>query len=103
MEYDKTQSGKAIVKVIDPSEDITFADGNGIYEFTKNGEYVIEFYDKAGNKGSVTAVVDWLGGGNKAGGTNTIIIVVVAIVAALLIVGVSSFVMIKISRKKHAK
>ncbi len=102
LEYDKTQSGKAIVKVINPSEDITFADGNGIYEFTKNGEYVIEFYDKAGNKGSVTAVVDWLGGNKKSGGQNTIIIVVVAIVAALLIVGVTSLVVIKVSRKKHS-
>lgn len=55
-----------------------------------------------GNKGSVTAVVDWLDGNKKSGGQNTIIIVVVAIVAALLIVGVSSFVVIKVSRKKHS-
>ncbi|MCI8729528.1 MAG: hypothetical protein HFK07_06890, partial [Clostridia bacterium] len=103
LEYDRTQSGKAIVKVINSSEDITFADGNGIYEFTENGEYIIEFYDKAGNKGAVTVVVDWLSGGKKAGGTNTIVIVVVAIVVALLIVGVTSFVVIKVARKKHSK
>ena len=102
LEYDKTQSGKAIVKVINPSEDITFADGNGIYEFTENGEYVIEFYDKAGNKSSLTAVVDWLDGGKKAEGTNTTIIVVVAIVAALLLVSVSSVIVIKVVRKKRS-
>ncbi len=102
LEYDKTQSDKAIVKVINPSEDITFADGNGIYEFTENGEYVIEFYDKAGNKSSLTAVVDWLDGGKKAEGTNTTIIVVVAIVAALLLVSVSSVIVIKVVRKKRS-
>lgn len=102
LEYDKTQSGKAIVKVINPSEYITFADGNGVYEFTENGEYVIEFYDKAGNKSSLTAVVDWLDGGKKAEGTNTTIIVVVAIVAALLTVSVSSVIVIKVVRKKRS-
>ncbi len=60
MEYDKSDSSKAVVKVVDASENISFAEGNGTYEFTENGTFVIEFYDAAGNKGSVTVTVDWL-------------------------------------------
>ncbi len=60
VEYDKSDSSKAVVKVVDASENISFAEGNGTYEFTENGTFVIEFYDAAGNKGSVTVTVDWL-------------------------------------------
>lgn len=59
--YDKSNPNKAIVNIVNPSEEIIFLEGNGVFEFTINGTYTIEFYDLAGNKGSVNAVVDWLG------------------------------------------
>ena len=48
---------KVVVTVINPSEEITFNEGIGIYEFTKNGNYDILFYDKAGNVGKLTATI----------------------------------------------
>lgn len=60
LKYDKTNSDKAIVSVINPSEEIIFQNGNGVYEFNQNGIYEILFTDKAGNVGKVVAVVDWL-------------------------------------------
>ena len=50
--YNKDETtGKVIVHVVDPSEEITFAVGDGTYEFSANGDYEILFYDKAGNEG----------------------------------------------------
>ncbi len=60
IEYDKSNKLKAVVKIVGIDKDITFASGNGVYEFTKNGTYEIKFYDKFGNVGVVYAVVDWL-------------------------------------------
>ncbi len=60
VEYDKSHTNKAIVRIVNPSKEITFKDGNGTYEFTKNGTYEIEFYDQLGNKGKVTVIIDWL-------------------------------------------
>jgi len=42
------------------SKDITITNNNGknVYTFTKNGSFTFEFVDKAGNKGTVTAVVN---------------------------------------------
>ena len=62
LKYDKT---KATVSVINASKDITFENGTGIYEFTKNGIYEITFYDHLGNKGSLTVVIDWLDENNQ--------------------------------------
>lgn len=62
------ENGKVIVQVVNPSEEITFKEGNGIYEFTKNGSYDIIFYDKVGNQGKLTAIIDLrnhTGSGNK--------------------------------------
>lgn len=56
LKYEKVNN-KVIVKVINPSEEITFAEGIGIYEFTRNGNYDIIFYDKAGNMGKLTAII----------------------------------------------
>lgn len=53
-----TENNKVIIKIINPSEKITFKEGNGIYEFTKNGEYEIIFYDMVGNEGKITAVIN---------------------------------------------
>lgn len=49
---------KVIVTVVNPSKEITFKEGNGIYEYTKNGEYEIEFYDALGNVGKLIAKID---------------------------------------------
>lgn len=51
-------SGKMIVRVVNPNEEITFAEGNGTYEYSANGDYVIVFFDMAGNEGRLTAHVD---------------------------------------------
>ncbi|MCM1052409.1 MAG: NPCBM/NEW2 domain-containing protein [Ruminococcus sp.] len=55
--YDKSSSNMVLVKVVNPSEEITYEFGNGTYIYTKNGTYPIKFYDKAGNEGIVTAVI----------------------------------------------
>ncbi len=60
LKYDKTNTKKAIVSIINPSEEIIFENGTGIYEFDKNGTYELTFKDKAGNIGKVTATIDWL-------------------------------------------
>ncbi len=57
---DKT--GRMVVQVVNPSEEITFAEGNGTYEYVANGDYEIVFYDKAGNEGRLVAHVDTFGG-----------------------------------------
>lgn len=56
LKYEKIDD-KVVVKVVNPSEEITFKEGIGVYEFTKNGNYEIIFYDKAGNVGKLTAVI----------------------------------------------
>ncbi len=48
---------KVVVTVVNSSEEITFAEGIGVYEFSKNGNYEIVFYDKAGNEGKLVAVI----------------------------------------------
>lgn len=60
LKYDRTSNTKGIVTIINPSEEIVMESGNGTYEFTKNGSYDIYFTDKAGNRGKVIAVIDWL-------------------------------------------
>lgn len=60
VKYDKSSKEKAVVRIVNPSKEITFEDGNGTYEFTKNGIYEIAFYDRLGNKGKVVVVIDWL-------------------------------------------
>jgi hypothetical protein len=46
-----------VIATITPSETII---GNASYTFTENGNYTFEFTDLAGNKGSVTASVNWI-------------------------------------------
>lgn len=68
LKYERTKD-KVIVTVINPSEEITFKEGIGIYEFTKNGNYEIIFYDKAGNVtkliANITGLKDESSGNNK--------------------------------------
>lgn len=60
VEYDKTDSKKGVVSIVNPSEEVIFENGTGVYEFYSNGTYEISFKDKGGNVGKVTVVVDWL-------------------------------------------
>ena len=71
LKYDKSGKDKAVVSVINPSKEITFENCTGVYEFTKNGTYEIVFYDKLGNKGCVTAIIDWLKDSSDNNNTNT--------------------------------
>ena len=57
LKYEK-QEDKVIVTVVNPSKEITFKEGNGIYEYTKNGNYEIVFYDSLGNVGKLVAKID---------------------------------------------
>lgn len=56
--YLNEATGKMVVQVVDPSEEITFAEGYGIYEYSANGDYEIVFYDKAGNEGRLAIHID---------------------------------------------
>ncbi len=60
LEYIKEKE-KVTVKVINPSEEITFKEGNGVYVYTELGEYEIIIYDKVGNESKLTVVVDSMG------------------------------------------
>lgn len=51
------RDGKVVVTVVNPSEEISFAEGIGVYEFTQNGNYTIIFRDKAGNEGRLIAKI----------------------------------------------
>lgn len=95
--YDKSNPNKAIVNIVNPSEEITFADGNGTFEYTENGTYTIEFYDKAGNKGSVEVVIDWLG--EKP----SILPLVIGIVVGVVILVVIGVVAIIVTKKRKAR
>ena len=53
---------KIVVTLVNESEEITITNNGSSreYTFTENGEFTFEFQDKAGNKGSATAKVDWM-------------------------------------------
>lgn len=64
IKYSTTQStNKAVIAtLVNESEEIIITN-NGTsrqYTFTENGEFIFEFQDKAGNKGTATAKVDWI-------------------------------------------
>ncbi len=48
--------------LVNPSTEITITnnDGKDSYVFTQNGNFTFEFIDKNGNKGTATAVVNWI-------------------------------------------
>ncbi len=53
---------KVVATLVNESEEIIITN-NGTsreYTFTENGEFVFQFQDKAGNKGTATAKVDWM-------------------------------------------
>ncbi len=63
VEYDVTglTNKDVIASLVNPSEKITVINAkDGVYIFDENGEYIFEFVDEAGNKGSVVAKVDWI-------------------------------------------
>ena len=62
-EYSKTENTiDPVIVTLKPSEEvkITNNNGNDKYTFTENGEFIFEFEDKAGNKGTATAKVNWI-------------------------------------------
>ena len=58
----KKWTNKNVVVTLKPNEKVEILNNNkkSTYTFTKNGEFTFEFIDKAGNKGSATAKVDWI-------------------------------------------
>lgn len=62
--YDVSEltDGNVVATLSEPSEEITITNNNGneTYVFTSNGEFTFEFVDKAGNKGTAKAKVDWI-------------------------------------------
>ncbi|MGI6235641.1 MAG: DUF5011 domain-containing protein, partial [Christensenellales bacterium] len=55
-------TNKNVRAVLIPNELVKILNNSGKaeYIFTQNGEFVFEFEDQAGNKGSITAEVDWI-------------------------------------------
>ncbi|MDE6355954.1 MAG: NPCBM/NEW2 domain-containing protein [Clostridia bacterium] len=96
-EIDKSNKQVAVVRLVDFSEEVVFAEGDGTYRYTKNGTYTIEFYDKAGNMGSVEVVIDWLATNGK---TAAIVIGCLFAVAAVSVAGTATFVIVT-KRKKY--
>lgn len=59
LKYEK-YADRVVVRVVNPSKQITFQEGNGVYTYTKNGEYEIVFYDSLGNVGKLSVRIDSL-------------------------------------------
>ena len=97
IECDKTQKDKATVTVTIPGKTVTFVDGNGTFEFTKNGTYEVKYYDEEGTLCSVNIVVDWLEEGSKP--NNLPLIIGLSVGAAVLAVAVVAVVVIIKKRK----
>ncbi len=64
IEYSTTQTTNQDVTatLVNPSTDITITnnDGKDTYTFTENGEFIFEFVDNKGTKGTAKAKVDWI-------------------------------------------
>lgn len=64
IQYDNTNptNGQVKATLVNASEDITITNlpqGQDYYVFDKNGSFTFEFVDKAGNKGSAIANINW--------------------------------------------
>ncbi len=62
-DYDiKSLTNKNVVVTLKPSKKVTILNNNGknTYTFKKNGEFVFEFIDEAGNKNTASAKVNWI-------------------------------------------
>ncbi len=59
---EETTDKSVIVTLVNESEEIIITNNNASkqYTFNENGEFTFEFEDKAGNKGTATAKVDWI-------------------------------------------
>ncbi len=59
---DTNPTAEPVIATLKTDEDvvITNNDGKNAYLFIENGTFTFEFVDKAGNKGSATATVDWI-------------------------------------------
>ena len=63
VEYDITElTNKNVTATISSDEEIIITNNNGskTYVFTENGEFTFEYEDRVGNKGRITAKVDWI-------------------------------------------
>ena len=60
-DYSKSEEGKVIARLSDPSEEIIIINDGGLdyHEFTQNGIHTFKFVDKAGNEGSAVVNLDW--------------------------------------------
>ncbi len=58
----KDLTNKDVTATLVIEDGVSILNNNGLntYVFTKNGKFVFEFVDKAGNKGSAVAIVDWI-------------------------------------------
>lgn len=97
IDCDKTQKDKAIVTITVPGQTVTFVDGSGTFEFTKNGTYEVKYYDEKGTLCSVKVVVDWL---EESEESNLSIIIGVSVGVAVLAVAVVAVVAIVIIKKR---
>lgn len=74
IKYSTTEAtkGNVIATLEKESETIIITNNstNREYTFTKNGEFTFEFEDKAGNKGTATAKVDWINSEYQLGDVN---------------------------------
>lgn len=62
-DYDiKTLTNKNVVVTLKPNKKVTILNNGGknTYTFKKNGEFVFEFIDAAGNKNTASAKVNWI-------------------------------------------
>ena len=99
IECDKTQKDKAIVTITIPGKNVTFVDGNGTFEFAKNGTYEIKYYDEDGTLCSVSIVVDWL----EESGKSSLPIIIGILVGVLVIAVAVTVAVVVIIKKRKAK
>jgi len=57
-----SKTNKNVIATLVPSEEVTVTNNGGkkTYTFTQNGEFTFEYIDRAGNRGSTEAKVDWI-------------------------------------------
>ena len=96
IEYDKSNKDKAIVKITLFEEGATFVKGDGTFEFTKNGEYVVEYYNKEGKLCSLNIVVDWL----KEGKTSNNLSIIIGVSVGVVVLAVAAVVVVVIIKKR---
>ena len=56
------RTNQKVIATLKPSEEVTITNNEGkdTYTFNENGSFTFKFEDKAGNKGTATAAVNWI-------------------------------------------